>query len=80
MTLTDSGPEPIAVVGSSCRFPGGLSSPSKLWEFLKKPHDLLGDIPPSCFNPKAFYHENAEHHGVSLRSLFPASPELLLYK
>ncbi|KAJ4386024.1 hypothetical protein N0V93_008915 [Gnomoniopsis smithogilvyi] len=65
MTITDSGPEPVAVIGSSCRFPGGLSSPSKLWEFLQKPQDLLSDIPSSCFNPRAFYHENAEHHGTS---------------
>lgn len=66
MELTDSDPEPIAVVGSSCRFPGGLSSPSELWKFLQEPHDLLSEIPPSSFNPKAFYHHDAEHHGVSL--------------
>lgn len=57
--------EPIAIVGSSCRFPGGATSPSKLWELLKEPRDLLSDIPSSRFNAKAFYHEDGEHHGVS---------------
>ncbi|KAK4449716.1 hypothetical protein QBC34DRAFT_463102 [Podospora aff. communis PSN243] len=56
-------PEPIAIVGSSCRFPGGANSPSKLWELLKEPRDLLSEIPPSRFNPDGFYQENGEHHG-----------------
>ncbi|KAH9810134.1 Hybrid NRPS-PK synthetase [Teratosphaeria destructans] len=56
-------PEPIAVVGSSCRFPGGASSPSKLWHLLKNPKDLLADIPNSRLGLGAFYHEDGEHHG-----------------
>ncbi|KAH8817006.1 polyketide synthase [Xylogone sp. PMI_703] len=60
---TDYGLEPIAIVGSSCRFPGGASSPSKLWELLKSPRDLLQDIPTSRFNVKGFYNENGDYHG-----------------
>ena len=59
--------EPIAVVGSSCRFPGGATSPSKLWGVLKNPLDLVREIPPSRFDPKTFYHENSQHHGVRLQ-------------
>ncbi|RYP33861.1 hypothetical protein DL767_004591 [Monosporascus sp. MG133] len=55
--------EPIAIVGSSCRFPGGINSPSKLWDRLKDPVDLSSEIPPARFNPKGFYHPNGEHHG-----------------
>lgn len=55
--------EPIAVVGSSCRFPGGASSPSKLWQLLKNPRDVLVDIPKDRLGLKAFYHEDGEHHG-----------------
>ena len=58
--------EPIAIVGSSCRFPGGINCPSKLWELLKEPEDLLTDIPPSRFNINGFYDSNAERHGVGL--------------
>lgn len=59
--------EPVAIIGSSCRLPGGASSPSKLWTLLQNPRDLLSEIPPSRFNAKAFYHEDPEHHGVSLQ-------------
>lgn len=55
--------EPIAVVGSSCRFPGGASSPSKLWELLRDPRDVLIDIPKDRLGLGAFYHEDGEHHG-----------------
>lgn len=36
--------EPIAIVGSSCPFPGGATSPSKLWELLEKPRDVVQEI------------------------------------
>ncbi|KXS94985.1 hypothetical protein AC578_9486, partial [Pseudocercospora eumusae] len=55
--------EPIAVVGSSCRFPGGASSPSKLWRLLKNPRDVLSTIPKDRLGLGAFYHEDGEHHG-----------------
>ncbi|KAH7127842.1 thiolase-like protein [Dactylonectria estremocensis] len=32
--------EPIAVIGTACRFPGSTTSPSKLWELLKAPRDV----------------------------------------
>ncbi|KAI9654398.1 MAG: Type I Iterative PKS [Bathelium mastoideum] len=62
---SDVGPlrEPIAIVGSSCRFPGGASSPSKLWGLLKNPRDLVREIPASRFDTQAFYHQNSQHHG-----------------
>ncbi|KAI1635698.1 beta-ketoacyl synthase [Biscogniauxia mediterranea] len=61
----NSTPEPIAIIGSSCRLPGGANSPSKLWELLKHPVDLLGEIPHNRFSPSGFYHENAEHPGTT---------------
>lgn len=57
--------EPIAIVGSACRFPGDASSPSKLWELLRQPKDVISDIPPSRFNTEGFYHEDALHHGAT---------------
>ncbi|KAK0618512.1 hypothetical protein B0T17DRAFT_592263 [Bombardia bombarda] len=58
--------EPIAVVGSGCRLPGGVRSPSQLWELLKRPKDLLRDISPvTRFNTCGFYNENGDHHGTS---------------
>ncbi|KAI9163910.1 putative polyketide synthase [Paramyrothecium foliicola] len=55
--------EPIAIVGSGCRFPGGANSPSKLWELLKAPKDLVKKIPQDRFNVDAFYHSDGSHHG-----------------
>lgn len=55
--------EPIAIIGSSCRFPGSANSPSKLWELLRYPKDVLMRIPPTRFNPDGFYHKDGEHHG-----------------
>lgn len=57
--------EPIAIVGSACRFPGDAVSPSKLWELLKEPRDVLTEIPNSRFNASAFYHPDGSHHGTS---------------
>ncbi|KAI5462039.1 hypothetical protein BGZ63DRAFT_463158 [Mariannaea sp. PMI_226] len=57
--------EPIAIVGSSCRLPGGATSPSKLWELLEKPRDVVQEIPPSRFSTKAFHHTDSQHHGSS---------------
>ncbi|PGH23621.1 hypothetical protein AJ80_02402 [Polytolypa hystricis UAMH7299] len=55
--------EPIAIVGSGCRFPGGANSPSKLWELLRSPRDVLKKIPTERFNPDGFYHPDGEYHG-----------------
>jgi hybrid polyketide synthase/nonribosomal peptide synthetase ACE1 len=60
-----TGGEPIAIVGSACRFPGEATSPSKLWELLKDPRDVLTEIPKIRFNPDAFYHPDSSHHGTS---------------
>ncbi|KAF2084690.1 polyketide synthase [Saccharata proteae CBS 121410] len=57
--------EPIAVIGSGCRFPGSSSSPSKLWELLENPRDVLRKIGEERFNPDAFYHPDGLHHGSS---------------
>ncbi|KAI0417175.1 polyketide synthase [Xylaria grammica] len=55
--------EPIAVIGSGCRFPGGINTPSKLWEQLKVPTDLQRPIPQSRFNIESFYNPDGSHPG-----------------
>ncbi|KAH9885301.1 hypothetical protein F4778DRAFT_799035 [Xylariomycetidae sp. FL2044] len=57
--------EPIAVIGSGCRFPGSASSPSKLWDLLSKPRDVLSEIPSSRFNPHGFYNKVGDTSGHS---------------
>jgi len=55
--------EPIAIIGSSCRFPGGSSSPSKLHDLLKEPRDVGSKI--DRFSADGFYHKDGAHHGTS---------------
>ena len=55
--------DPIAIVGSACRLPGGSSSPAKLWDLLRAPRDVLSDFPPDRLNLSRFHSSNGEHHG-----------------
>ncbi|KAE8361488.1 hypothetical protein BDV27DRAFT_160678 [Aspergillus caelatus] len=56
---------PIAVVGTACRFPGDVASPSQLWELLSNPRDVLRDLDPERLNLSSFHHHNGEHHGAT---------------
>ncbi|POS79347.1 beta-ketoacyl synthase domain-containing protein [Diaporthe helianthi] len=58
-------PEPIALVGSSCRFAGGATSPSKLWEVLADPTDLSRPVPANRFSTTGFFHKDPEYHGTT---------------
>jgi hybrid polyketide synthase/nonribosomal peptide synthetase ACE1 len=63
--LHSNGGEPIAVIGSGFRFPGSSTNPSKLWELLLKPRDLLKKIPEDRFNVDNFHHPDPNHHGTT---------------
>jgi acyl transferase domain-containing protein len=39
------GPEPIAIVGMSCRFPGGVESPADYWNLLISSRDVISPMP-----------------------------------
>ncbi|KAI6357357.1 hypothetical protein MCOR25_007694 [Pyricularia grisea] len=56
--------EPVAIIGTGCRFPGQCNTPSKLWELLQSPKDLLKEIPENRFSTEAFYHPQNYHHGT----------------
>jgi hybrid polyketide synthase/nonribosomal peptide synthetase ACE1 len=57
--------EPIAIIGTGCRFPGDSDTPSKLWNILRSPRDLLREVPSERYNAEAFYHPDPKHHGTT---------------
>ncbi|KAJ5798323.1 polyketide synthase [Penicillium pulvis] len=56
--------EPIAIVGMSCRLPGGVDSSSSLWDLLvQKGSVQTPRVPASRFNIDAYLHPNLERPG-----------------
>ena len=48
-------PEPIAVIGMSCRFPGSSNSPEAYWEMMANGIDAITEIPADRYNVDDYY-------------------------
>ncbi|KAJ5318336.1 hypothetical protein N7476_004756 [Penicillium atrosanguineum] len=56
--------EPIAIIGTGCRFPGGANTPSKLWDLLRTPRDVSRDLlSAGRFDQQGFYHPDHQFPG-----------------
>lgn len=56
--------ESIAIVGLSCRLPGGVSKPEDLWRVCAEQHDVWQPIPNERMNNDAFYHPDPGRNGT----------------
>ena len=63
---------PIAIVGMSCRFPGGASDVEKFWNLVSEGRSAWSRVPEKRFNVDGFYHpDGSRTNTVSFRALIP---------
>ncbi|MFI4954386.1 MAG: SDR family NAD(P)-dependent oxidoreductase, partial [Gammaproteobacteria bacterium] len=58
-----SSSEPIAVIGMSCRFPGGANSPEAFWQLLAAGFDSSIEVPKTRWDIDAYYDANPDAAG-----------------
>ncbi|MCC7368640.1 MAG: SDR family NAD(P)-dependent oxidoreductase [Chloroflexi bacterium] len=58
-----SQPEPIAVIGLGCRFPGGVHGPAQFWDLLAEGRDAIEETPRSRWDADALFDPNPDAPG-----------------
>ncbi|MEU6129215.1 SDR family NAD(P)-dependent oxidoreductase [Saccharopolyspora sp. NPDC047091] len=61
----DEGPEPIAIVGMGCRFPGGVTTPGELWDLVAEGRDVVSEFPTDRGWPTGLHSTDPEQPGTT---------------
>jgi acyl transferase domain-containing protein/NADPH-dependent curcumin reductase CurA/NADP-dependent 3-hydroxy acid dehydrogenase YdfG/acyl carrier protein len=57
--------EPVAIVGMSCRFPGGATTPERFWQLMRDGIDATVGVPSDRWDADAIYDPDPEAPGRS---------------
>lgn len=58
-------PEPIAIVGLGCRFPGGAHDAESFWSMLSAGVDAISEVPKDRFSSERFWDSHPDKPGKS---------------
>ena len=74
--LESSLQEPIAIIGSACRFPGGAQNAEAFWQLLSNQVDAVTPVPEGRWGNGSYYDKDPDAPGktYTTRGAYLAEP------